>query len=139
MKANKSTKISATENRNRKQVYRGMLSTIIEADVKAALAHSERRGITHDVGRQAYFALKAEYRNYKYLSNLFLSQQALQQNRLSAELPYHIQEEFLDPDFDRSLKTQLEFSVYLIGLLINQLTPASSKEIKKDSFQIALH
>lgn len=130
--------ISATEAQRRKRIYRGNLADLIDREVDKTLRSVEETGAFQDTSRQAYYALKAEYRNFKYLQNLLLSRKTLQQNRLRAELSPLLRESILADDLDRALLNELETSESIIGSLVHILRPANKTKLKSGALSVLI-
>lgn len=127
--------------KNRKQLIDlgSFFSERTEETIAKTLHAIEGKSVREKSTRSNYYALKAEHRNYLLLKNLFLTQESLFTSREDAGL--HSCGECLEKNhiFQKYLYAEAAISRSNIWELIGRLQPASSKAIKKDSFQIALH
>jgi hypothetical protein len=110
--------------------FRGSASSSFEDNIEKLIGEMEERGVNEEETRQAFFALKAEFRNYKLLQNLYLSLPVLHRNRDRAGLPSAYSDEARDPEFDTQVLNQLELSRELLVSFYERLRPARNRTIR---------
>ena len=110
--------------------YRGAAISSFESEVEQLIESVEQREVNQEETRQTFYALKAEFRNYKLLQNLYLSLPVLHRNRDRAGLPSMYEAEARDLEFDSQVQNQLELSQELIGDYLRRLRPSRNRVIR---------
>jgi len=116
--------------RQRVRQYRGAAFSSFESEVEELIEAVERREVNQEETRQTFYALKAEFRNYKLLQNLYLTLPVLHRNRDRAGLPPMYEAEAREPEFDRQVQNQLELSQELIADYLKRLRPSRNRVIR---------
>ena len=109
-----------------------------ETTIKNILQAVEGEPLREKATRSSYYALKAEYRNYLLLKNLFLTQPTLEKAQVEAGFKGESQFKLRGVSFEDILEIQVRLSRNRIIDLIERLKPASQSCFKGDSFQIEL-
>lgn len=122
--------VSPGTARQRVKRYRGAAICSFESEVEQLIESVEQREVNEEATRQTFYALKAEFRNYKLLQNLYLSLPVLHRNRDRAGLPPMYEAEARDPEFDRQVQNQLELSQELIAAYLEWLSPSRNRVIR---------